>query len=176
MSPDLFFVNADLYEQSSLQHIADPHERSTAARLWADAERSRLLTQGLSFASETVFSHESKLQLIEQAVAAGFLVALYVVALDDPNLLVQRVKQRVMEGGHDVPAERILARYPRTLANLKIAVQLASVSYVYDSLPTKSHGDPALELVAVIRPSHRSEKVLKVSQKNIRWVTQLLGE
>jgi len=48
-------VNADLFEAAELQHMADPTERSRAARTWADAERSRCLQAGMSFGSETVF-------------------------------------------------------------------------------------------------------------------------
>jgi predicted ABC-type ATPase len=58
------FVNADLFEAAALQHIADPTERSKQARAWADAERLRCLLAGASFASETVFSHTSKLVLL----------------------------------------------------------------------------------------------------------------
>ena len=82
---DLAFVNADLYERDHLQHIADPEKRSSAARHWADAQRAAKLLANESFASETVFSHESKLALINQAIAHGYVVALYVVALDDPQ-------------------------------------------------------------------------------------------
>jgi len=39
----------------------------------------------------------------------------------------------VQEGGHDVPAERILARYPRTLKNLTLAVRCADLVMLYDS-------------------------------------------
>ena len=127
------FINADLYEAAHLQHVQDPSARSEAARHWADARRADCLAQGRSFASETVFSHDSKLQLIDDARAAGFFVTLLVVALDDPQRLLARVRQRVAEGGHDVPAERILARYPRTLANLALAVRRADVAFLYDS-------------------------------------------
>jgi predicted ABC-type ATPase len=65
-----------------------------------------------------VFSHESKLALIKEAQKNGFAVVLLVVCLDDPQRLLVRVRQRVQEGGHDVPADRILARYPRTIKNL----------------------------------------------------------
>jgi predicted ABC-type ATPase len=71
--------------------------------------------------------------LITQAQAMGFDVVLYIVSLDDPQRLLARVKQRVREGGHNVPAQRILDRYPRTMANLKLAVRLANVAFVYDS-------------------------------------------
>lgn len=130
---DIEFVNADLYEQSHLQHITDLQMRSEAARGWADQRRNELLKAGTGFVSETVFSHPSKLALISQAQTAGFQVALYVVALDDPQRLLARVAQRVAEGGHPVPGDRILQRYPRTMAHLKSAVRQADVAFVYDA-------------------------------------------
>jgi predicted ABC-type ATPase len=131
--PDAEFVNADLYERDHLQHIADAQARSEAARQWADALRAELLASGVSFVSETVFSHESKLDLIRDAQAAGFVVSLYVLCLDDPQQLLQRVVQRVIEGGHSVPPERILQRYPRTVVNLKQAIRIADVAFLYDT-------------------------------------------
>ena len=127
------FVNADHHEAQHLQHIADAQARSKAAQHWAEARRSELLQTGQSFVSETVFSHPSKLALIEQAQARGYFVLLLVVALEDAQLLPQRVAQRVREGGHAVPPERILARYPRTLAHLTRAVRLADAAVLYDS-------------------------------------------
>ncbi|WP_296916883.1 hypothetical protein [Polaromonas sp.] len=116
-----------------LQHITYPEQRSKAARDWADAPRTARLSARESFVSEAVFSHESKLTLIEEAVPHGFVVALYVVALDDPQRLLARIQQRVREGGHDVPPDRILARYPRTLINLSKALGLAAAAYLYES-------------------------------------------
>lgn len=133
ISADAEFVNADLYEQAALAHLADPESRSAAAREWADARRAALLAEGRSFVSETVFSHPSKLELIAQAQAAGFIVHLLVVAIDDPQRLIARVRQRVGEGGHDVPPRRILERYPRTLANLAQAVRRADIAMLYDA-------------------------------------------
>ena len=127
------FVNADLYEATHLKHIKNPVTRSEQARQWADARRIELLRTGQSFVSETVFSHESKLALIEQAQGLGFAVVLLVVCLDDPQRLLKRVRQRVREGGHDVPAERILARYPRTLQYLSRAVRQADMAFLYDT-------------------------------------------
>lgn len=63
----LEFVNADVHEQSHLQHIADLQKRSEAARDWANGRREALLKAKTSFVSETVFSHESKMALITQA-------------------------------------------------------------------------------------------------------------
>lgn len=130
---DAEFVNADLHEAAHLQHITDAQARSEQARQWADGRRANLLRSGQSFVSETVFSHESKLALIDEARQSGFAVVLLVVCLDDPQRLLARVRQRVQEGGHDVPAERILTRYPRTIRNLTLAVRQADLALLYDS-------------------------------------------
>lgn len=130
---ELEFVNADLYEKSHLQHIADLQKRSEAARDWADGRRDALLNAKIGFVSETVFSHGSKLSLISDAQSLGYQVVLYIVSVDDPQRLLARVSQRVQEGGHNVPAKRILERYPRTMDNLKKAVRLADLAFVYDA-------------------------------------------
>ena len=139
------FVNADLHEAAELQHIADPLKRSKAARTWADAERARCLKAGASFVSETVFSHTSKLDLMAAAKRAGFAVVLLVVCVDDPEMLLDRVAQRVEEGGHPVPPERTLSRYPRTVRHLGVAVRRADLALLYDT------SAPAGELVQLPR-------------------------
>ncbi len=127
------FVNADLFEAAHLQHLDNLQLRSEKARVWAEGRRAALLEAGQSFVSETVFSHESKLALIAHAQRCGFAVVLLVVCMDDPERLLARVHQRVQEGGHAVPDERILARYPRTLLHLAQAVRLADLSMLYDT-------------------------------------------
>jgi len=93
---------------------------------------------------------------------------LYVVALDDPSRLLSRVAQRVREGGHAVPPERILARYPRTLENLTQAVRRANVSYLYDAAEVTGTGP---QLVAVCTPQETTALVPHLP----RWAQQLVG-
>lgn len=162
------FVNADVYEVEHLQHMEQPQVRSEQARLWADARRAALLEAGHSFVSETVFSHTSKLALIEEAQAQGFFVMLLVVALDQPERLLERVAQRVAEGGHPVPAERILARYPRTLANLTQAVRSADAAVLYDSQDVSPGTHTA---VALCKGTWTKELVQPLPQ----WAQQVLG-
>lgn len=164
----LEFVNADLYEQSHLQYIADLQKRSEAARDWADSRREALLNTRTSFVSETVFSHESKLALITQAQDMGFDVVLYVVSLDDPQRLLGRVSQRVREGGHNVPAQRILERYPRTMANLKKAVRLSDLAFLYDAVEVDRG---AHLLIAMCE----KEKTTLLVNELPSWVAVMLG-
>ena len=145
------FVNADLHEAAHLQHVADLAERSRQARQWADARRAQCLADGRSFASETVFSHTSKLDLMSAAQRVGFAVVLLVVCVDDPQQLLGRVSQRVEEGGHPVPPERVLSRYPRTVRHLSVAVRRADLALIYDtSLPPDQVFQPP-RLVARLR-------------------------
>lgn len=167
LGPPLEFVNADLYERDHLQHIADPMARSEAARSWADTRRAALLASHTPLASETVFSHPSKLELIRSAQRQGYTVALHVVALDDPQRLLERVAQRVREGGHAVPPERILARYPRTMALLQQAVQMADLAYLYDAQEVDAGGP---RLVAVRTPTGTIQPTAELP----RWAATLL--
>lgn len=165
------FVNADLFEAAALQHIADPTERSRQARAWADAERARSLQAGVSFASETVFSHTSKLDLMSAAQRAGFAVVLIVVCVDDPQMLLGRVSQRVQEGGHPVPPERILSRYSRTVRHLSVAVRRANLALLYDtSAPQEEIVQPS-RLVARLRGG---ELVWRASEMP-GWALAVLG-
>ncbi len=166
--PVLPFVNADLYERDHLAHMADPLARSQAARAWADATRERLLAEGGSFVSETVFSHPSKLDLLRDARVRGFEVALYVVCLDEPRRLLTRVKQRVQEGGHDVPERKILERYPRTVAHLREAVRLADLALLFDAQEVEAGGP---FLVASVVGGQAQLQGLRQP----RWAREVLG-
>ena len=174
------FVNADVYEREQLSHIADAEPRNLAARLWAEQARSDFIGRQQSFAAETVFSHPSKLDLISQAQAAGFVVVLYVLCVDKPELLLARVAQRVQEGGHTVPPERILARYARSTALLKTAIRLADMAFLYDTQPAKAltHTHVAcIDLVAVVeKTSHECiGKGTDTGAALPKWAKRMLG-
>lgn len=127
----LEFVNAD--EIGAKIGGEDSLERAEKARLAADARRDELLKLKISFCSETVFSHESKIELIEVAKRSGFKVYLFIVCVESPELSELRVGQRVRRGGHQVPRDKIQQRYPRALKNLEHAITIADCSLVFDN-------------------------------------------
>jgi len=101
--PGSVFVNAD--EIARQRWPDDPASHAyDAARVAADT-RARLIELGRSFIAETVFSHPSKLELIDTAQAADYTVILHVLVIPE-ELAVQRVRHRVTAGGHDVPNTR----------------------------------------------------------------------
>lgn len=128
---DIEFVNAD--EIAKTLSGPDSPERAREAQKKADARRAELIAAGTSFCTETVFSHESRVELIREAKNAGFTVYLIAVCVDNPALAEMRVQQRVARQGHDVPSDRIHQRYPRSLRNLAQAARIADCTLIFDN-------------------------------------------
>ena len=87
----------------------------------------------MSFSFETVMSHPSKVELMARARELGYDITLFFVATSDPEINVQRVEGRVSTGGHDVPHDRIRARYSRSLQLLSHAALVARRTVVFDN-------------------------------------------
>jgi len=124
----LRFVNAD---DLARELEVDAYE---AAEL-AGRLREALLEQGESFVFETVFSDPvgDEVAFLEKAAAQGYTVVLCFVGIDGPGVSEERVAMRVLQGGHDVPARKRQERYPRTLKNLRKAIQLLPHVLVFDN-------------------------------------------
>jgi len=124
----LRFVNADV--------IADELELEpyTAANV-ADALRRELVNQRESFVFETVFSDPvgDKLSFLRETLGTGYTVVLCFIGIAGPKTSEQRVAMRVSQGGHDVPSEKLRARFGRTLANLEAAIRELPHVLVFDN-------------------------------------------
>ncbi|GGF42477.1 hypothetical protein GCM10011339_33700 [Echinicola rosea] len=77
----------------------------------------KLVDEGESFAFETTLSTRSYTKLINEAKEKGFQVYLLFFWLHSPQLAVERVRIRVLEGGHHIPYDVILRRYKNGLKN-----------------------------------------------------------
>lgn len=124
------FVNADVIAKDRWPDAAEEHSYD-AARI-AATMRDALIERGESFIAETVFSHPSKLELIDRAHRAGFVVVLHVV-LVPVELSVARVAERVVEGGHSVPEGKIRERFERLWLLVVDAIGRSDHATVYDN-------------------------------------------
>jgi predicted ABC-type ATPase len=124
------FVNADEIARERWPGDEETHGHDAAAA--AAAERDRRIAAGTSFIAETVFSHPSKLELIRDAKARGYLVALHVVLVPE-DLSVKRVELRYAQGGHSVPVAKIRSRYRRLWSLVHAAAALADDACFYDN-------------------------------------------
>lgn len=118
---------------AELIDIRDPRARSKTAQQIADAEREAYLANRISFSFETVMSHPSKIAVMQIARRRGYRVILIFIGTDDPVVNLIRVKDRVAVGGHPVPDDKVVSRYPRTMGYLAKAVECADVGFIYDN-------------------------------------------
>lgn len=99
----------------------------------ADWLRREFLGQRQSFSFETVMSSPDKVELLRLAQESGFRTYLYFVATQSPEINIERVRYRVTQGGHDVPADRIRERYGRSLDLLYDALRHCNRAYLFDN-------------------------------------------
>lgn len=125
------FINADIIQRDELRD-ASPVASYEAARI-ASSRRAEFLALGRDFVTETVFSHPSKLDLIDEARTNGFTVIVMHVGIDSAELSVARVGARVEEGGHIVPEDKIRARYERGAPFIREAVLRSDRGMVFDN-------------------------------------------
>jgi predicted ABC-type ATPase len=128
--PGSAFVNAD--EIAKQRWPEDPAAHSYEAAMIAAETRAKLIDLGASFIAETVFSHPSKLELIDAARAAHYTVIVHVLLIPE-ELAVERVRHRVNAGGHSVPENKIRERYQRLWGLVVTAITRCDSATVYDS-------------------------------------------
>jgi predicted ABC-type ATPase len=112
------------------------------AQKGVEAFVAQAMANKVPFAMETVFSHwrerpdgviESKIRLIEQMQDAGYFVLLCFVGLTNASLSVARVQTRVASGGHEVPLQKLLERFPRTQRAIRSASPIADATILFDN-------------------------------------------
>jgi predicted ABC-type ATPase len=103
------------------------------ASVAADFIRQKLILKQKSFTFETVMSAPDKINLLAKAKQRGYRTYLYFVATNNPEINIVRVKNRVRNGGHDVPTEKIKSRYFRSLDLLSEAIKFTNRAYIFDN-------------------------------------------
>ena len=126
------FVNAD-----EIAHGLSPFNPGNVA-----IEAGRLMLQRIeellgrdeTFAIETTLATKSYVNLVHRAQAKGYRVTLLFFWLRSPELAMQRVAERVSNGGHDIPEDIIRRRYASGIKNL-FDLYAAEVDYwaVFDN-------------------------------------------
>jgi predicted ABC-type ATPase len=94
----------------------------------------QLLSEEQDFAFETTLSTRSYVPLIKKAKQLGFKVTLVFYWLDSYETAKERVKYRVLHGGHDIPEDVIERRYKRGIQNLtKLYIPQVDYWMVFDN-------------------------------------------
>lgn len=99
----------------------------------AERQREAYLSDKRAFCFETVLSTPRNLELLKRAREMDYFIRCYYVLTVAPLINVYRVKARVASGGHDVPVEKIYARYDRAMALVPKVVAVSDICHIYDN-------------------------------------------
>jgi predicted ABC-type ATPase len=112
------------------------------AAAWDQGRRllQRAIDEGLDFTFETTLGGNTMPALLAEAAQRGIEVHVFFVGLDSAEAHIERVRQRVRAGGHDIPEADIRRRYRHSRINLVRLIPVLTELRVYDNSAT---ADPA---------------------------------
>ncbi|MDX0524813.1 zeta toxin family protein [Sinorhizobium medicae] len=132
------WINADEIAKA-LPESDDGKSKERRASEIALRQIAEMIDTRQSFIFETTLSSQQSIRLMREAKAAGFSVGLYYVALDNVETNIDRVRQRVLKGGHDIPEADIRRRHKGSLEKLTEAMKLADEVILMDNSGLTPH-------------------------------------
>ncbi|MBI3251848.1 MAG: zeta toxin family protein [Candidatus Omnitrophica bacterium] len=109
------FVNADLIAQGLAPF--DPRAAAIKAGKLVLQRIDEYAGHGVDFAFETTLSGRSYMHLLNELKEKGYSLHLFFLWIPSPELAIARIKDRVTEGGHHVPAVDVRRRFVRGVSN-----------------------------------------------------------
>ena len=122
--------------------------------------------RGVDFAFETTLSGKSYKSLLIELKSKGYALHLFFLWLPGVELAMARIKERVQEGGHNVPAEDVRRRFSRGINNFFTLYEPLLDSWM---LFDNSKAKPTL--IAKRKNGHReiiNEELFQVIQRTVR--------
>jgi len=158
------FVNADLIAQGLAPF--EPRAAAIKAGKLVLQQIHEYARRGVDFAFETTLSGKSYVGLLTELKARGYALHLFFLWLPSAELAIARIKERVQEGGHHVPAEDVRRRFARGTNNFFTLYESLLDSWM---LFDNSKAKPIL--IAKRKNSHRevvNNDLFTIIQKSVR--------
>jgi predicted ABC-type ATPase len=132
------WINADEIARA-LPETGDGKSRERRASEFALRKIAEMIETRQSFVFETTLSSQQSIRLMREAKSAGFRIGLYYTALDSVETNIERVRQRVRKGGHDIPEADIRRRHKGSLEKLSEALKIADEVVLIDNSGLEPH-------------------------------------
>jgi len=126
------YINPDFIARDKFGDWNSPEMVLKAAQ-FAEEWREECIKKHRSLIFETVLSAPDKISFIQRAKQENFFIRLFFIGTDNPQINASRVAQRVLQGGHDVPIQKIISRYYKSIANCSVLSKIVDRLYVYDN-------------------------------------------
>jgi len=129
---DSLYINPDNIAQEQYGDWNSADAVLKAAQT-ATRQRYECLSNGTDFVFETVFSSAEKMDFLRKAKDAGFFIRIFYVCTESPLININRIAQRYLNGGHEVPISKTISRYYSSLKNISEAIKITDRVYLYDN-------------------------------------------
>jgi predicted ABC-type ATPase len=160
------FVNADLIAQG-LSPFSPRAAAIKAGRLVLEQIRN-LAEKNVDFSFETILAGKSYISFLKALKGKGYSINIFFLWVPNAELAIDRIKDRVASGGHDVPAVDVKRRFNRGLYNfLNYYKPLADTWLLFnnaDAVPQLIAQDKGGK--AEILDKILFEKIIKIEAKN----------
>ena len=136
--PDVPYLNADNIARENGLDAATVAGFVAAGRILHE-RLDDVVRERSSFALETTLSGRGDLKMVRNLRSNGWRVELHYVFIPSSEFSVQRVHERVMHGGHDVPVAEVQRRYDRSVGNVLAYSDLCDYTACYDNSTAFPH-------------------------------------
>lgn len=160
------FINLDNIAKDISAPDQDPNDNIISAGKITYEEVEKHIANQRSFVYETTSSGKVHLRFMEQARQQNFKIATIFIGLSDPLLSYWRVQSRVTNGGHNVPYEDIMRRYPKIMKNFPEMLKRSDIAAVFDN----SSGEP-YKLIFLM-----DDKAFRIFYQYPSWLAESIKE
>lgn len=125
-------INSDEIIREFGGNWRNPEDQFEAGRI-ALIRIDEYLNTKISFNQETTLASANAIRNSMRARELGYYTELNYVGVENPDIAIERIKQRVLNGGHDIPDEVVRKRYSKSINNLSKAIDAFETVFVYDN-------------------------------------------
>ncbi|MBI5385196.1 MAG: Zeta toxin family protein [Verrucomicrobia bacterium] len=158
----LEFVNADLIARGISPY--DPNGGALEAGRYALSRIKHLIAQRQGFTWETTMSGISAAVWLKDAKAKGYIIKCYFLWVRDAEVTLARIRQRVLDGGHNIEPDVVRRRFFKTITNFFVTYR-----HLMDTWKFYANNDLAPRLIAV-------QKGGRVVARDQSFLTSVLAE
>jgi predicted ABC-type ATPase len=131
----------------------------------AEAQRYNAIAEGRSFSFESVFSTSEKLEFLKYAKSKDYFITAIYIVTKDPQINIDRIRSRVLSGGHNVPTDKVISRYYKSIKLMAQCLEVANTFILIDN-----SGDKPIRLLDF------NEKLITffVERNKLEWLKEYL--
>lgn len=162
-STDVEYISADLYYSLYFMNcIGGEQENYEKAKKYRDYKINKAMENKQTFIWESVFV-DKKVLFLQHCKKQGYSLVGLFVGTYNVDILIERVKKRMLEGWYDVPTEKIIDRYNSMMGALSTLFQLSKTMVVIDSTNKKN------KLVC-----YKNDIIVKYYDASCEWLKRYL--